>query len=778
MMIKNKKGALAISQILILIIGMIAISYSISFVEALPIQRRMYSPEQPDGPESNEISENYVGLRPPPNLEGKLNLFPNNKKDSVSPVPVGFTPGTSTRKVTTPPKVTIPSDYAKLKDGIKGPTKGGHYFGDITAISEKASDGSRTIMNAQGESTTLSAEKMKELGLIDDKGELIRSNLAGQINEFKANLWKNLFHALGVGLMVGGITAIFFKGKNAFRAGFIAGTAGTLTFKFLTQNKAMTPMKAGAIGAGVGIAIFLLLYRKEKTELVSYDCEPWEAPVGGNNCEKCNKQGLPCSRYQCKSLGQACELLNDEDSGEAKCVWVNRHDVEYPIIEPWEDALLIDYKYAPDNTISPPDRGVKIEYEKSTTGCVKAFTPLEFGITVDEPAKCKIDYLRKNTFDEMDFYFGGSSLFRYNHSEKLSLPGPNALNASGPVLQNDGNYELFVRCQDANGNYNTANFVFKFCVEKGPDTTPPLIVDTDISNNMPIAYNQSSLDLEVYVNEPAECKWSHRDQIYDEMENQMSCATNVFEMNAQMLYKCSTTLTGLKDRQDNVFYFRCKDQPQLKGTTKENDRNVNKESYKFTVIGTESLILTEVGPNETIKDSTDSVKVTLTAKTFAGYNKGEATCYYSDTGETDSYIAFFNTESHTHSQDLFLPEGSYKYYIKCIDLGGNSDEDSVEFYVESDSSAPIVVRAYHEGTHLKIKTNEEAECVYDTVDCNYAFDDGIGLTAVDDTDHYTNWDTNTNFYIKCRDEYGNQPIGNACSFIARPFEIFESENEE
>ncbi len=132
---------------------------------------------------------------------------------------------------------------------------------------------------------------------------------------------------------------------------------------------------------------------------------------------------------------------------------------------------------------------------------------------------------------------------------------------------------------------------------------------------------------------------------------------------------------------------------------------------------------------------------------------------------------FFNTDSHEHTQDLHLAEGDYEYWIKCIDLGGNSDTNKTEFKVESDLEAPIVVRAYHEESYLKLITNEEAECVYDTVDCNYLFDDGIKITVVDETKHFADWNTKIDFYIKCKDEYGNQPLPNKCSLIARPFEI-------
>jgi len=530
---------------------------------------------------------------------------------------------------------------------------------------------------------------------------------------------------------------------------------------------------AGWIGIGVGAAWFLLSFRYETQEVITFTCQPWQANIKGEDCDKCNKQGiLPCSEYQCRSLGQACELLN-KGTDEEQCVWVDRNDVEFPTIIPLEDALLEGYEYNPDDTISPPDRGVKIEYTTSSTGCVKAFTPLSFGINVSEPAKCKLDRLRKDNFEDMDFSFSGG-LSLYEHTYTLNVPSSSALESEGIAIENDGEYEVFVRCEDANGNSNTANFVFKFCVEKGPDTTPPLIVRTSIPSGMPIAYNQTSVDLEVYINEPAECRWSHLDQSYDSMEEMDDCsrADSLNDVNEQGLYTCETTLDGLKDRVENKFYFRCKDMSE--------SENVNTESYKYTLIGTQPLVIDWVKPEEgsLIKDSTERVKVTLEAKTSAGFDEGKSNCYFSDTGE-DDYVLFFgdgNYNQYQHSQDLWLDEGEHEYFIKCVDLGGNPDIEVVNFEVESDSSAPIIVRAYHEETYLKLMTNEPARCVYDTkyesLPCDYSFDDGTPMTTIEDVNHYTDWNTQITFYVMCQDEYGTQPAYGECSKIIRPSQIY------
>jgi len=245
----------------------------------------------------------------------------------------------------------------------------------------------------------------------------------------------------------------------------------------------------------------------------------------------------------------------------------------------------------------------------------------------------------------------------------------------------------------------------------------------------------------------------------------MSCSNSIFEFNAQVLYKCSTTLTGINDRVENKFYFRCKDQPNAP----ENDRNVNAESFEFTLIGTQPLVIDFVNPNETtVSDSTDVVKVTIEVRTSSGFNEGEAICYYSDTGNENDFIKFFETGSFAHSQDLFLTGGSYEYFIRCVDLGGNSDSATINFDVETDLSSPLVVRAYKEENFLKLITDENAECVYSTFDCNYEFDEGTQVTVVNGTNHFTSWSTELSLYIKCKDDFGNRPLPNQCSITLRP----------
>jgi len=589
----------------------------------------------------------------------------------------------------------------------------------------------------------------------------------GVMDFFGENIFDNLISAAGIGAL-GAMVGTFAGGEDGTKWGFVSGFAGSVSYQIaksavgksgaLFGQKWLTP---GRFGLGVGIAIFILTYKKTSTEIIEFNCEPWQPPIGGSDCEACNDNDFKgCSEYRCKSLGQACGIINSGTEEEA-CTWINPHDVNSPKIKMID--VSENYIYKPDTSVRPPATGVYISKENGDF--VEAFFPLEFTIETDEPSQCKIDYNLTTGFEEMSYYFGGDSLFDYNHTEKMSLPGPDAINTLAPELKNDGTYTLYVRCQDANGNFNQDAYSIRFKVQAGPDATAPRIEDLSVQSNMPVSYNTTSLDLEVYVNEPAQCKWSREDRTWENMENSMSCATNMWEMNNRNVYTCAVILTGIKDRVENDYYFRCSDVSEK--------LNVNTQSYKYTIIGTQPLNILSVGPNETIKGSTDTIPISLEVKTDNGYLDGKAFCYYSTTGIEEDYIMFAETDSNIHTQRQDLDTGSYTYYYKCVDLGGNAAYDSTSFNVEVDRTGPNVIRVYKEGD-LKIITNEESICSYSIKDCNFNIEDGIAMPYDNEQVHTAEWKVNQKYYIRCKDEYDNQANPNTCSIIVNPYAVAEN----
>ncbi len=571
--------------------------------------------------------------------------------------------------------------------------------------------------------------------------------------------WMGIISKVGMFSGIGGTIGQLMGGDDGVLWGSISGAAAGVVSGLLEPWVGSTTSMI--LGIGVGAIIFAMTYGKASIEIVEFHCLPWQAPVGGDDCELCQTYG-ECSEYTCKSLGQACEIVN-AGTMEQKCVWVNPHDVNSPIITFGEVNKGLVYK--PDLSIRPPSTGVVISRESEE--CIQAFTPLRFTFRTNEPASCKIDYNLTTGFEEMSFYVGGVSILDYNHTEELSLPGPEVFNAIAPELQNDGDYSLFVRCQDANGNFNQDAYSVSFCVDKGPDTTPPKIVNVNIPSNNPVLYDQMNIDLEVYVNEPSECKWDREDKDFANMNNDMKCALNVWEMNNENVYTCTANLSGIENRAENDYYFRCKDKPWAS----EGDRNTNAQSYLYKIIGTQPLNILDVKPSgEELSGATNLMPVFLEITTDNGYSDGESLCYY-HSGEPlneEDYILFSDTKSNEHIQRQDLPAGDYEYYLKCVDLGGNTIYETTTFSVETDREAPLVIRTYRESSDLKIITSEKAECTYSTQDCNFEIDSGVVMGTFDSESHTSEWVVNQNYFIRCKDEFNNQPYPNVCSIILRP----------
>ena len=536
-------------------------------------------------------------------------------------------------------------------------------------------------------------------------------------------------------------------------------------------------------GLGVGILVFILTYKKEKFETINFSCLPWEAPVGGGDCEKCNDGINPCSEYRCKSLGQACDIVNPGTDQE-KCVWKNPKDVSSPIIRPWKEILTSGYKYTNEKP-RPPSWGT--ELTKTSGGCIAAFTPIEFGIQTNKPSQCRIDFKLTRGFDDMQYYLGESNLYDYNHSQKMNIPNPKAVKAEadannettgGLTIENSKDYNLYIRCASANGYYNPDPYVVKFCVDDGPDATPPRIVEFNIPDGSPVQAGVDEVNIIAYTNEPANCKWSRLDLSYKDMENTMTCSNRIVDIQKNLLYGCSTKLTGVKDKQDNNYYFRCEDQPW----NSKDKRNQMQTSKPYTLKGTQSLNIKSgsVKPisGETIRGATTTVEVNLELETENGYNKGEAECFYSSGSQTN-YVPFFESKSYKHKQRQDLKAGTYTYKIQCIDLGGNKDTTNTTFSVFVDSMPPKVTRILYYSDTLKIRTDEDALCRFTNdpkIKCNFDLDGTEGSSLQYESpdnkkDHFAEWNTQLTYYIKCADDNGVQPSPTECSAIVKPVNV-------
>jgi len=530
----------------------------------------------------------------------------------------------------------------------------------------------------------------------------------------------------------------------------------------------ISPLAILVIGAIMVLASFFFMGGSCKPHIVTFTCSPWQAPVGASDCSKRNADTelKPCSKYRCESLGKGCQIIN-EGTGDDLCISM-KNDGKFPSITPWLGILNESYSYT---NIS--QNGFKIKIKSGD--CIPAFSPLMFGINTDKAAQCKIDLVSRNNFESMENYFGGSNIFMFNHSQALSLPSPEALmnylNDTNvtyrEILNRMGNLRMYVRCQDNFGNYNPAEYVIETCVKSGADTTPPMITYTIPQNNGKLKNNQATVDVNLGVSEPANCKWSKQDRDYTSMENSFTCETDI-DKQTVLGWNCNSTLTSLT-KGENIFYFRCLDQPWLAGTVNESKRNANSQSFVYKQHVTDNpLVITKVSPNGTLKFGGAAVSISfdLGVETSGGAENGKAMCSYMWYGKW-SFLR--ETGSNVHRQNVNLPSGNYNIPIKCEDVAGNVDEKTISVNLEFDASAPGVIRVYNSGGSLYILTNENSDCAYTNnyPNCGFIFTNGTLMNGGFTQEHTASWDTGKTYYVKCRDAWGNEP--SSCSIRVRAY---------
>ena len=499
---------------------------------------------------------------------------------------------------------------------------------------------------------------------------------------------------------------------------------------------------------------------KEKT--VDFYCYPWQPPLGGVDCDKCNDRA-GCSEYTCKSLGQTCGLIN-KGTEDQKCVNVEPKDASSPRITPLYGTMTEGFEY----------RNVKdIGFELKEVGadCIPEFTNVLFGIATDKPAQCAVGTDPLQTFDDMKGnYFGGSNLYLENHTSLLAIPSLEVLareyNLTPIEVKKLGEINMYVKCRGVNGKENDAAYVIKSCVKEGPDLNKPYVTHASPPNLSYIAVNATEINATFYVNEPANCKYGFGEMDYEDMPNSMECRTTLAG-NGKYGWPCNTTLDVSSVTK---FYVRCQD-------ISENN-NTMTESYIYELQRSASelrIILIKPENGEIIRAASEPASVTLEATTAGGAEDGTAACYYKF-AENAWPIKFLETYSNKHKQVFTsVAGGEHTIWVECEDIAGNKAMNSTAFTVYVDNNGPVVTRIYY-SNGLKIATDEDSTCAYSFVDSKCSFDinnitekSNAELMTGTGQEHTGEWQTESTYYIKCMDDYGNSP--GRCSIVARPYDI-------
>ena len=491
---------------------------------------------------------------------------------------------------------------------------------------------------------------------------------------------------------------------------------------------------------------------------ITYTCQPWQAPTGGSDCDKCNGDPLkPCSEYRCNSLGGGCNLLNKGTDHEL-CVDSNPNDVTGPVITP--DTGEVNGSGGNSYT---DINGSGFRISGMNGGCVNAYTNLVLSLNTDEPSICRFDS-EMNTYDNMSYDFG--NYYSKKHTIATYLPDPSHGQSQG--LNWSGKIKFYVKCKDAHGNEAPIGrfYVIDSCVNQGNDTTAPIINSISPATNSLLGFNTTTVNVTVNTRELAECKWSSSDKDYSLMENNFDCPVkNWSEGFTGGVCTSNLSITNAT----NKFYIRCKDQPWLDAANRSNERNANQESTLYVLNKVMSpLKIERIAPNSSFETSTAQTTFTLGVLTSGGGKY--PLCSYSFSGY-ERMISFFETEfSNKHEQEFNLAAGNWKIYIECKDETGDSDRAEASFNIQYDSNSPGVARVFIVGNELKIITTENADCRYSKESCGYDFSSASSMGNAGNI-HSTSISTGGIFYIKCKDGFGNIPDYGVCTVIAKPSEL-------
>jgi len=512
---------------------------------------------------------------------------------------------------------------------------------------------------------------------------------------------------------------------------------------FIAQLSTMWSMVLGAV---FGLIIFLFMFCTIHKFKVDFQCNQWERPTGGN-CNACNSIDVPCTKYRCESLGQTCNILNEGTTSQL-CVDKCKGKQSIPQITSWDGVTgkLPTSGYIYKNI----ENGIEITKENGS--CIDPYTQVDFGIKLvdsNDPnaickySQCKIGTDASKPYEDMDNFFGDDNSFLPYHKSSIFLPSPEALrfqyNISEEKMKELSTMNFYVKCKSATGQINPQPYKIQACVDLGPDKIAPVIMSIYPPTGSYTPYGKQSQDIQVFTNEPSNCRWSNVSIPYDQMENLMNCDTNL-TARTNNGWQCTTTLTNLNE---SVF-IRCRD-------ISENNNTMN-DVYTYNLIpSTSPLSIIDIKPVDAteIVSGSNPANVMLRLETSGGAEEGKSICQWNGNGFSD-YFTETNASFHSYEWKL-ATGGSYNLNFYCEDAAGNNASATTSFDISIDDTGPMITRVYKNGG-LKVFTDENAECRYG-FDSNFDYDNS-SIMSGNGLEHSAEWKP-VMYYVQCKDIYKN-----------------------
>ncbi|MCK4997008.1 hypothetical protein KAS08_01775 [Candidatus Pacearchaeota archaeon] len=542
-----------------------------------------------------------------------------------------------------------------------------------------------------------------------------------------------------------GVSTVIITGGLA-AAGALAGVAMT-SLAFPGIGWAI----AGSIAlAALGASIAKFIEDDCEPIEVKFECKPWRQPQGGENCDQCNNDPLrPCNKYRCHSLGAACEL---ENVGTVDESCIASPDDGAPLFittgATSDNAIYSDF----DDTLGSSWASASIP----SGGCFNAYETIVLGINISKIAYCRYATTESDFEDMEDF---GSNTYLKQQYLTLHVPDPSRGISQGIDWSED--IDLFIKCEGAYENIENIGFYkIDLCINQGEDIGAPIIEAKSPEDDSLVGFDITQKNISISTHEPATCRWSLDDITYDDMENNMSCISDIAikfpNTNVPIPYTCKATLpTPLAE---NNYYINCKDQPWLE-ISNPDKRNSKLRNELYTLKRpNEKIKINYINPENDIETGTPKKVLDLEIKTSSGGLNHK--CYYSFL-DFEIMYEIIDISSNIHTVPFNLIPGKKTIYVECRDETGDTVQSSTSFEIIYDNKIPLIARVWQDAGQLHITTNEDSECKYSTETCAFDWEEGKLMNG--NIEHITSVTKGETYYVKCADDFDNGKSSNTCS---------------
>jgi hypothetical protein len=324
----------------------------------------------------------------------------------------------------------------------------------------------------------------------------------------------------------------------------------------------------------------------------------------------------------------------------------------------------------------------------------------------------------------------------------------------------EGDNEYYIVCQNFAGLVNDAPFVVSVRQAAGPDLTPARIVRTKPQDQSYIPFNSTNTTIWLYLNEPAECKYSleYDYNYFDEMPNNFSCLTGK-DQGFYGEWPCFTVINNISE--DTKIYVKCRDQPELVETDLYK-KNSDRISYEYKIFACkDGLNIDSILPIGNVEINS-SKSMNLEVETSGCINSGQADCFYKLPYYGNIYSKFFYTGTNKHTQPLTgLGSGEKTVIVECQDIAGNIANREINFTVFFDDSPPKITRIYEENKRIVIGTDEKSSCsinINQTKGCDFDITNS-NYFALKHIISFNEKSEKQTIYLRCEDEKNNKPSG-------------------